>query len=153
MKMSWTRQYSVGWVTGCKWLSQVNSKNQLYTHNVIPDVTFPPWLNLVKICPPGEDNGENTKVSNSLWARGITNKQKQSALSKARSLKHSKTTNSFFVFNLQCITNARVKLISFTWEGSISRILILAVPFNSEYHPFSGWSGSINASLPMTLFK
>ena len=30
----------------------------------------------------------------------MTNERKQSALSKARSLKYSKTTSSFFVFNL-----------------------------------------------------
>ena len=33
----------------------------------------------------------------------MTNERKQSALSKARSFKHSKTTSSFFVFNLSPI--------------------------------------------------
>ena len=45
-------------------------------------------------------------------ARGImTNERKQSALSKARSFKHSKTTSSFV--GVQFITNEQVKLISF----------------------------------------
>ena len=46
-------------------------------------------------------------------ARGImTNERKQSALSKVRSFKHSKTTSGFFC--IQFITNEQVKLVSFT---------------------------------------
>ena len=42
----------------------------------------------------------------------MTKARKQSALSKARSFKHFKTTSSFFC--IQFITNEQVKLISFT---------------------------------------
>ena len=56
----------------------------------------------------------------------MTKEHKQSSLSKARSFKHSKTTSRFFC--IQFITNEQVKLVSFTWEGWISSILILAVP-------------------------
>ena len=59
--------------------------------------------------------------------RGImSNEREQSAMSKVRPFKHPKTTSVLFV--IQFITNEQVKLVSFTWEGSISRILILAVP-------------------------
>ena len=41
------------------------------------------------------------QYSTTALTRGImTNERKKTALSKARSLKHSKTTSSFFVFNL-----------------------------------------------------
>ena len=33
-------------------------------------------------------------------------------------------------FCIQFITNEQVKLVSFTWEGPISRFLILAVPLS-----------------------
>ena len=42
----------------------------------------------------------------------MMHERKQPALSKARSFKHSKTTNSFFY--IQFITNEQVKLVSFT---------------------------------------
>ena len=61
-------------------------------------------------------------------ARGIMpNECKQSVLSKARSFKHlnKKKLQHFWI---QLITNEQVILVSFTWEGLISRFLILAVP-------------------------
>ena len=61
----------------------------------------------------------------------MTNERKQSALSKVRSFKHSQTKSNFFVFDF---TNEQVKLVSLTWERSISRILILAVPLRCSYN-------------------
>ena len=61
----------------------------------------------------------------------MTNECKQSALSKARSFKHSKATNSLFC--IQCITNEQLQLVYFTREGPISHILILAVPLSYQF--------------------
>ena len=85
-------------------------------HNVFPKVTFPPWLHPVKnMASHREQIVEKTLKSTIIYAgptnlcqhfttdlaRGImTNERKQSARSKARSFKYSKTTSSFFVFDL-----------------------------------------------------
>ena len=61
----------------------------------------------------------------------MTNERKQSVLSNARFFKHSKTTSQLLC--ILFITNEQVKLVSFTWEGPISRILILAVPLSASW--------------------
>ena len=77
-------------------------------------------------------------------------------LSKVWSFKQSKTTSSFFC--IQFITNEQVKLVSYTWEGSISRILILAVPLR-RYYPVTSclnlhkFTLSILLSVPPQLLK
>ena len=84
-------------------------------HNVFSTVTFPPWLHPVKNMASHDQIMEKTQKFQIVYAgltnlcqhstidlvRGImTNERKQSALLKARSFKHSKTTSSFFVSNL-----------------------------------------------------
>ena len=88
----------------------------------------------------------HTVVNIPQLVRGImTNKCKQSVLSKAGSFKHSKTTSIFFVFNLSPTVTGKTS--SFTTEGSIWRFLILAVPLKSYTGARFVWSDGLLSCL------
>ena len=75
---------------------------------------------------------------------------RETSLMNQLTTKTKRSKSSFF--GIQFITNELVELVSFTWEWSIARILILAVPLSEISHQeISRFMRSINRPSPCSI--